>query len=257
MKSPDNAAYTIQVVSDAFKVLEALMDQSVAASITQLPQRVGLNRNKTFRLLATLCELGIAEREPVSGNYQLGAYAIALAQKLLMSSSLVSHAHPIMESLALKHDEAVYMTVPQNDQVLFLDMVDCGQQVKAAPLLGQSHPIFSNAAGKVMKAFDSRDLVEKMLSKSGKKGNVPDLEKLFSELQEIRQTGVALDCGGLGDGIITVAVGVRDYAGKVIGAITMLGPSFRMLTGRIENEIVPSLIEGAELLSEKFGYAPA
>ena len=38
-------------------------------------------------------------------------------------------------------------------------------------------------------------------------------------------------------------------------ALTMLGPSFRMLTDRLENEIIPSLMEGAEILSFKFGYA--
>jgi DNA-binding IclR family transcriptional regulator len=54
-----------------------------------------------------------------------------------------------------------------------------------------------------------------------------------------------------------VAVAVRDYAGKVVGAITMLGPSFRMLAGRLESEIIPSMLEGAEMLSEKFGYARA
>jgi DNA-binding IclR family transcriptional regulator len=66
-----------------------------------------------------------------------------------------------------------------------------------------------------------------------------------------------VDTGGLGDGVISVAVAVRDYAGKVVGAITVLGPSFRMFAERLENEIIPSLMEGAELLSEKFGYAPA
>lgn len=30
-----------------------------------------------------------------------------------------------------------------------------------------------------------------------------------------------------------------------------------MVAGRIENEIIPSLVEGAELLSMKFGYAKA
>jgi DNA-binding IclR family transcriptional regulator len=59
----------------------------------------------------------------------------------------------------------------------------------------------------------------------------------------------------LGEGVISVAVAVRDYAGKVIGALTMLGPSFRMVASRLENEIVPSLLEGAEILSMKFGYA--
>ena len=66
-----------------------------------------------------------------------------------------------------------------------------------------------------------------------------------------------MDTGGLGEGIISVAVAIKDYAGKVVGAITMLGPSFRMLTDRLENEIIPSMLEEAELLSQKFGYASA
>jgi DNA-binding IclR family transcriptional regulator len=52
-----------------------------------------------------------------------------------------------------------------------------------------------------------------------------------------------------------VAVAIRDYAGKVVGALTMLAPSFRMLQERLEQEIVPSMREGAEILSMKFGYA--
>jgi DNA-binding IclR family transcriptional regulator len=40
-----------------------------------------------------------------------------------------------------------------------------------------------------------------------------------------------------------------------VGAITMLGPSFRMAASRLENEIIPSMLDGAEMLSMKFGYA--
>jgi len=108
-----------------------------------------------------------------------------------------------------------------------------------------------------MKAVDSRDLLEKQYKKNDLRGRVPDLDQLENELQEIRVAGVAVDNGGLGEGIISVAVAIRDYAGKVVGAITMLGPSFRMLTERIENEIIPSMMEGAAELSGKFGYAPA
>jgi len=84
---------------------------------------------------------------------------------------------------------------------------------------------------------------------------MPDPATLQSELKTVREKGVAVDCNGLGEGITTVAVAVRDYAGKVIGAITMLGPSFRMAATRLEEEIIPSLREGAEMLSLKFGYA--
>jgi len=74
------------------------------------------------------------------------------------------------------------------------------------------------------------------------------------ELDEIRKRGVAVDFGGLGEGICAVAVVIRDYAGKVVGALTLLAPSFRVLQDRLEQEIIPSMLEGAEELSMKFGY---
>ena len=68
---------------------------------------------------------------------------------------------------------------------------------------------------------------------------------------------MAIDRGGLGEGIISVAVAVRDYAGKVVGAITVIGPSFRLLSDRLETEIIPSMLQEAEMLSMKFGYTRA
>ena len=252
-----STVYTVQSVQKAFELLESLAEHQDISSLAQLAEKVGLSRNKTFRLLSTLCEKGLVERENITGTYRLGISSVTLAQKFLMNSSVVNHAHPIMEALARKHDEAVYMTVIKNDKVLFVDMVDCDQQIKAASLVGKSYPFFSTAAGKAMKALDSRDLLEKMFTRKGRKGDLPDMASFESELNEIRTKGVAIDIGGLGEGVISVAVAVRDYAGKVVGAITMLGPSFRMFAERLENEIIPSLMEGAELLSEKFGYAPA
>jgi DNA-binding IclR family transcriptional regulator len=121
--------------------------------------------------------------------------------------------------------------------------------------VGKRFPFFTNAAGKVIKALESRDLLEKLFKRGRNRQRLPDLATLETELNTIREKGVAVDSGGMGDGVITVAVAVKDYAGKVIGALTMIGPSFRMMTDRIENEIVPSLVEGAEMLSMKFGYA--
>lgn len=250
-----NTVYTIQNVKKALDLLVIIADSQQNLILSMLSEKVGLNRNKTFRLLATLCETGLIERDATTGAYQLGISTVPLAQKLLKSASLVNYAHPIMEALVRKHDEAVYMTVINGDDVLFLDMVDCARQVKASTFVGKTFPFFTIAAGKVMKALDSRDMLEKLCKKRGRRGGIIEMDVLETELQEIRSKGVAVDNGGLGEGIISVAVAVRDYAGKVVGAITMLGPSFRMMSDRLEKEIIPSLIEGAEMLSMKFGYA--
>ena len=248
-------AYSVQSVENALDILEILADLSVDATLPLLAERLGISRNKAFRLLATLEGRGLVLREEHSGIYRIGLNAVALAQRFIKGASLIRLAHPVMEELARRHDEAVYLTVMIGEEVLFLDMVDCGQSVKAAPLVGRKFPCFTNAAGKVIRALESGDLVEKFIHRSRRKLAPEELNRLESEIEEIRRKGVAVDCNGLGDGLIGVAVAVKDYAGKVVGAITVLGPAFRLLADRIEKEIVPSLQEGAEMLSMKFGYA--
>ena len=252
----DKTVYTHLAVNKAFEVLEYLSESPTDATLQMIASKVSMTRNKTSRLLATLCDSGLLEQDKPTGTYLLGVSAFSLAQKLVKNSNVISLAHPVLELLAKKHDEAVYMTVIKGDDVLFLDMADCDQKIKAISLIGKTFPLFSNAAGKVMKALESTDSLEWLVNKKRKKSNdISSTECLMSELFEIRSNGgVAIDSEGLGEGIISVAVAVKDYAGHVIGAITMLGPSFRFLKERIEKEIIPSLIEGAALASEKFGY---
>src|SRR5512137_164127 len=251
----EKSSYSVQTVEKALDLLEALTDEAPPATLHNLSDRLELSRNKVFRLLATLESRGLVEREEGSGVYRLGLSSVALAQRFISSASIIKHAHPIMEELARKHDEAVYLTVLLGDEVLFLDMVDCWQNVKTAPMVGKKVPFFTNAAGKVLKALESQELLERLFKRRGSRKGMPDIEVLGTELHEIRERGVAIDQNGLGEGIVSVAVTIRDYAGKVVGALALLGPSFRMLTERVENEIVPSLLEGAEVLSMKFGYA--
>lgn len=249
--------YSVLNVSMALAMLDILSEEPLAPTVGYFAERLGLSRNKTFRLLYTLQTRGIVEKDESSGTYRLGFAAVELGQKIIRTANVVKHAHPVMEKLVRKHGEAMYMTVLNGEEVLFIDMVDCEQQIKATPLVGKRFPLFSNAAGKIMKALESRDVLDRLGKRRGKSGEGIDVASIAFELEAIRSRGVAVEFGGLGDGIISVAVAVRDYGGKVVGALTMLVPSFRMLADRLEMEIIPSLMEGGEILSAKFGYAPA
>ena len=250
--------YTVQSVHNAMEILEYLAVVHSEATLQALAVRFDSSPNKIFRLLSTLCDSGFLEQDKPSGTYRLGTGIFSLAHKLVGKSNIINITHPIIEQLAEKHDEAVYMTVIKGDNVLFLDMSDCHQQIKAMSLVGKSFPYFTNAAGKVMKALESTEVIEWL--KSGNKSktrHIADPEALATELQEIRSNGgFAVESDGLGVGLISVAVAVKDYAGHVIGAITMFGPSFRLVRDRVENEIIPSLLEAAAFTSQRFGYLP-
>jgi len=249
----EKGLYSVQSVVKAIDLLEALAQDGASLTVPALAKKLEINRNKAFRLLATLEDKGLVEQNTESGTFHLGMQAIEMAQHILKSDNLIRMAHPILVDLARKLDEAVYITVMNNDEVLFLDMVDSFQQIKAIDLTGRRFPFFTNAAGKVIKSVSSIDL----FGRNSKRSGIPNPEELEVELDEIRRRGVAVDFNGLGDGICAVAVVVRDYAGKVVGALTLLAPSFRMLQDRLEKEVIPCMIEGAEQLSMKFGYSRA
>jgi DNA-binding IclR family transcriptional regulator len=249
--------YAIQNVEKALDILRILAEEPSAANLPYLAQRLSLSRNRAFRLLATLENMGLVERDEQGGTYHLGLASVELAQRFISSTNLLRVAHPVLEKLARKHDEAVYLAVIKEDEVIFLDMADCDRQIKTEPFVGRRLPFFTNAAGKVIRAMESRDILDRFFHKRRSRRGLPDYQSLETELNEIRSKGFAIDTSGLGEGVVSIAVAVRDYAGMVIGALTVLGPSFRLLGERLEHEIIPSLLEGAELLSGKFGYARA
>jgi len=202
MNTENSSAYTVQSVTKAFELLMILSDQKVLADLPHLSAKVAMTRNKTFRTLTTLVEMGLVERDPQTGFYQLGTSAILLAQKMLKHSSVINLAHPIMEKLAKRHGEAVYMTVIRGDEVVFLDMVDCEQQIKAMPLVGEKFPFFTNAAGKVIKALETRDLPDWLSQKRrGRAKLVPNPENLHRNcLRSARMAAWQSTMAALGKG---------------------------------------------------------
>lgn len=264
-----------QELDKAMELLEMLADEGRDCSISALSRAAGISRYQTMRLLEGVERKGGVQCAVESGRYDRSRAAL-LGERLLKKAGRAKHARgilesflrdnaeavyrsmvqevrPVMESLARKHDEAVYMAVLKGEEMLFVDMADSLAGGRGEALVGKRFPFFCNAAGKVMRAIDSWDLLEK-LGKGCRRGPLrfPELSALRSELELIREKGVAVDCGGMGEGVITVAVAVRDYAGKVVGALAMLGP--RLIGARLEEEIIPSLRSSGELLSMKFGY---
>lgn len=243
-------SYSVQAVVKAVELLEILAAEQEYVTVPVLASRLGLSRNKVFRLVATLEAKGLVERNEENNSFYLGIQAFAMAHHILKGASLIRIAYPVMEELARALDEAVYITVANDDEVLFLDMVDSLQQVKAVNMVGKRFPFFTNAAGKVIKSLSSPDV----LFRGRRRRDIPDPDALERELREIGARGVAVDFNGLGEGVCAVAVAIRDYAGKVVCALALLAPSFRMMQERLDAEVIPRMLEGASNLSAKFGY---
>ena len=245
MPSRDKESYSIQAVENALDVLEALSEESEDVRISQLSEKLQMNKTSVFRLLATFENRGYVEREESSGKYRLGLSAYEIGQKFLSRMALLRQARPVMERLSRGCNEAVYLTVRRRQEVLFLDMVDTTQKVKIVSLVGKRYPLTKTPSGRVLLAYCGP-------GNNGK--GIEGIEQVEAHLDLIRSRGYDCGAGMLGEGISSLAAPLFGTGGKLQGALSIVGPEFRMSESTILNELLPPLLETSTIISSKLGW---
>lgn len=238
MKVHKDNGYFIQLVDNTLDVLEALSETDQNVHVTRLSERLGMNKSKVFRLLATFQRRGYVEQEQGSHSYRLGLSAFETSQRCLSRMKLLGKARPVMEELVRKCDEAAYLVVRRANEVLFLDLVDTTQQVKVVTLTGRRFPLITTAAGKVFQAFGE--------STTGPGGSA-------RELAEIKRLGYCLQENDIAPGITSLAAPLFNSGNEVIGALTLLGPDFRLRSDRVSVEVRGALLDAAQTISSRLG----
>lgn len=237
MPSRDKESYSIQSVENALDVLEALCEEEDDVRISRLSEKLKMNKTSVFRLLATFESRGYVERKKESGRYRLGLSAYEIGQKLLSRMTLLKQARPVMERFARDCDEAVYVAVQRDNEILFLDSVDTSQQVKIVSLVGKRFPLETTAPGLVI-------LEQQKVSQ-----NKPETS-FSSQEPDI----FAVETGGLGDGITCLAAPLYGTGHELCGCLCLVGPDFRLTRDKIDTDFLPRLKETADTISSKLGY---
>jgi len=237
-------SYSIQSVENALTVLEALSNYDSAFRLSHLSEAVGMRKSYIFRVLATFVKKGYVEKAS-TGEYRLGLSAYEVSQKLLSRMELLTKARLEMDRLGREFNEAVYLAVARDHEVLMLDMVNTTHLVGLTPLVGNRYPFIQTAAGKIFLAFE----------------RPPDPRRaealppsLAQELPAIRDRRVAVDVGGLGSGAVCLAVPLFNVLGRVAGSLCLAGPDFRFSEERIRKELLPALTAAGNSVSVKLGF---
>lgn len=238
-------SYSIQSVDNALDVLEALCEEGDEIRVSHLSERLGMTKMSLFRYLATFESRGYVEKVNNSHKYRLGLSAYEIGQKFLWRMGLLRKGKPVIEQFARSCNEAIYLAVARGKEVLLLDMVDTTHQVRIVPLVGNKFPMVQTTAGRVMLAFGSQ--YRNLFLKN-------ELAEIGSCLAEITKQGGASGLNDFGDGIASMAVPIIDGQGIVPGCLCMIGPDFRLTESRIQEELLPGMIDAGIIISSKMGY---
>jgi len=249
--------YIIQSVSHALDVLEQFTGEHDELGVTELSKRLKLHKNNVFRLLATLESRGYIEQNRVTENYRLGIHCLQLGQSYVTQMGLLRQAHPILQGLAQRARETVFVAVQRKQGIVPLDAVEADRPVRIISTIGEALPLHCTAAGKVHLAFaadpEGRDALINGVNKFTDR-TITDRQALLQELGRISDAGYSVEMGEYIDEVNSVAVPIRDYTRNVVGSVTLTGPSYRLGADRIAKEIAPLLVKAGNELSSRLGF---
>jgi len=258
MAKKDKAEYIIQAVSHALDLLEQFHDDVDELGVTELSKRLKLHKNNVFRLLATLESRGYIEQNKATENYRLGLKSLELGQTFIKQMGLLRQAKPILEKLVADCNETSYVAIFKEGYIVYLDVVETDLTVRVVSRVGSRLPAYCTAAGKVHLAFMSDEEVDATLPAGELKQFSPNTfsnrDALKRELRLVAEQGYAIDNEELDPGVRCVAAPIRDYTRRIVGAVSISGPSMRLGDDRIAKELVPLALQAAEELSTRLGY---
>jgi DNA-binding IclR family transcriptional regulator len=239
-------------------ILQMIAAKPEGASLTELCVNLELPKTSTFSLLKAL-EGGsyITQR---AGKYVLGIQAFHLGISLKQPSSLAPHVRPIVEWLSSETQETILLAVvaPDGRELSYVDVVDADHPQQFTVRIGNRRPFYCAAAGLALLAFLPLEFQQRYIAETTFvkfTADTADRDTLIALLPEVRRRGVVLDANGIIDGTGAAASPGFDSSGQVVCAISIAGPTSRLLTERDRFEGLA--VEAGRQISERLGYRGA
>jgi len=237
----------------AMLILEALGDEGGPLSASDIGRRVGIPKQTAHRLCNTLVDEGYLHRDIAHGLLRPGRRAREMASSILHAS--VSHIarHQVLEGVAKEIGETVNFVVPEAQGMSYKDRVETNWPFRVQLPVGSHVPFYCTASGKTFLATlpsaERRRLVHVMQLEPLTKNTITDADVLLKELKAISRRGYGLDEQEFYDGMVALAVPVRDPNGRYLASLAVHGPAQRVSCADLETK-APVLFEAAEQLKQ-------
>ncbi len=241
--------YVVEAVAKALDVLETFSGAD-GFTLNEISQRVGLNKSRTFRLLYTLAERGYVERSADGSRYKLGVKLFERAANV--RRDLKETVHPFMLELHGRFNEMVNLSVLDDGQVLYLDIVESTRPFRMSATVGCRMDPAKTSLGKAMlaalSADDSASPYYPLLAKLPRQRS----QNLRRELEMVRQRGYAIDNEENEPGVACIGAAVLNAQGHPVAAMSVSGPVHRVLAS--EKKIAAALIAACKGASASLGF---
>jgi IclR family KDG regulon transcriptional repressor len=241
-------------------LLEALADADSAnrdgLTVAEVARALGRDKSIVSRQLKPVVELGLVERD-ATGRHRLGWRLFAIAAKA-GDQRLLLLAPPVMRRLTELVRERVHLSLRRGIDVFTILSESPNRTIEVASWVGRTTPVTCTSSGRVLMFDHSDEEIRELLEgrfQCGQGLRAPQtVEELIERVAAARRQGFALVEDEFEDDLSGVAAPVRDVHGRIVAALNISVPSYR-LKG-IESTVGRQISQAARHLTRGLAAPP-
>jgi len=233
-----------QLLDKALDMIDLVESSGQRLTASAIAEISGYPKPTANRILAALVRRGFLAIDRRDQSYELGMRFTQLAATLRRSHHLVTQIEDQMISLSTRSGETVSLAVAEPTSARIVSRYHLGLEGMPGGPAGAKRPYHASAIGKaLLSGMPERQALRHIARIDFERftpNTISGREGLLADLQVTRARGHALDDEEIVAGTRCVAVPIFGRDGTVTAAISLSGPSYRMIDARIR-EITTAL----------------
>lgn len=232
-------------------VIRAFAHTPPNPTLSEVAQHAKMDRAGARRILLTLRSLGYVESD--GKHFRLTARVLDLGFAYLSSLPMWHLAQPVIEDLVQDVRESSSAAVLDGTDIVYVLRVPTTKIMSVNLGVGSRLPAWCTSMGRVLLSGLPPDEARARLQASERRPlttrTVTDLDELEGLVAQARRQGYSIVNQELEDGLVSVAVPIRNRAGEIIAALNIGGQVQRTPVSDIRTRVLPRLQFAAQRIS--------
>jgi IclR family pca regulon transcriptional regulator len=213
----------VQSLERGLAIIRVFGAERPSMTVSEIAAEVGLTRAAVRRFLLTLNELGYVTGK--NNRFELTPRVLELGYSYLSALSFPDVALPRLEQLVTETAEASEGSILDRGDIVYVVRVPGPAMMTISVNVGARRPAYATAMGRVLLANLPEPELDAYLAAYELAPVLPrtitDAGEFRAELARVREQGYALVNQELEEGLVAVAVPIRDRSGRVRAAINL------------------------------------
>ena len=244
---------TDSTLTKGLAILEGLAASPRGRGVTELSRDLALTKSNTFRLLRTLTALGYV-KQLEDQTYAATLKTWQVGRMRVETLNLRDMAARDLAELGRGTGETVYLAVPENLEVVYIDKIESQKPIRSWNPIGGSAPIHAVSTGKAIIAANYRTMRPRLLGHLDRytEKTVTSIDALDADVAETRRRGYATDRGEFRQRVVGYGATIELPDGTAIAAVGISLPDINLPDGG-EARYAALVCQAAERISQKLG----